>query len=208
MGKKKYYVVWEGNNPGIYDNWNDTLLQVKGYPNARYKSYSSKEEAEEAYTGGYVAPKPGVKGKKKTIDLQNAPIKWDSISVDAACSGNPGDLEYRGVYTKDGAEIFRQGPFRQGTNNIGEFLALVHALAMLKKKGDSSTPVYSDSRIAIGWVKAGKTRTKLARTRANANLFELIKRAEGWIAVNTWKNPILKWETKEWGEIPADFGRK
>lgn len=209
MGKKKkYYVVWEGNEPGIYDNWNDTLLQVKGYPNAKYKSFSSKEEAEQAYSGGYVAPKPGAKGKKRTVDLQDAPINWKSISVDAACSGNPGDLEYRGVYTEDGAEIFRQGPFKQGTNNIGEFLALVHALALLKKKEDSTTPIYSDSRIAMGWVKAGKARTKLTRSRANTPLFELIKRAEQWLSKNTVENPILKWETREWGEIPADFGRK
>ena len=120
------------------------------------------------------------------------------------------NMEYRGVYTKDGAEIFRQGPFKMGTNNIGEFLALVHALAIAaRKKGDNSTtPIYSDSRIAMGWVKAGKARTKLTRSRANANLFELIKRAEAWLSTNTISNPILKWETKEWGEIPADFGRK
>ena len=206
--KKKYYVVWEGHNPGVYDNWNETLLQVKAFPNAKYKSYPSREEAEQAYSGGYEPPKPGAKGKKSRISLDDAPIKWNSLSVDAACSGNPGDLEYRGVYTRDGAEIFRQGPFKMGTNNIGEFLALVHALALLKKKGDAETPIYSDSRIAMGWVKAGKARTKLTRTRANAPLFELIKRAEAWLKTNSISNPILKWETKEWGEIPADFGRK
>lgn len=209
MGKKKkYYVVWEGVEPGVYDNWNTVKLQVQGYPNAKYKSYPSRDEAEQAYSGGYVAPKRQPKEPSKRINLEDAPINWDSISVDAACSGNPGDLEYRGVYTKDGAEIFKQGPFRHGTNNIGEFLALVHALALMKKKGDDKTPIYSDSRIAMGWVKAGKARTKLTRSRANAPLFELIKRAEQWLSANSIDNPILKWETKEWGEIPADFGRK
>ena len=206
--KKKYYVVWDGVEPGIYDNWNTVKLQVQGYPNAKYKSYPSLEEAEQAYAGGYVAPKRQPKEPSKRINLKDAPINWDSISVDAACSGNPGDLEYRGVYTKDAAEIFRQGPFRQGTNNVGEFLALVHALALLKKKGDSTTPVYSDSRIAMGWVKARKARTKLTRSRANAGLFDMIKRAEQWLASNSIDNPVIKWETKEWGEIPADFGRK
>ena len=58
----------------------------------------------------------------------------ESIAVDAACSGNPGNMEYRGVYTKTKEQIFHQGPFPQGTNNIGEFLALVHGLAFFKKR--------------------------------------------------------------------------
>jgi ribonuclease HI len=140
--------------------------------------------------------------------MSNASIEWNSISVDAACSGNPGRLEYRGVETENKNEIFHVGPLDEGTNNVGEFLALVHALAMLKKRGDSTTPVYSDSRIAMGWVKKKKANTKLKQTYRNERLFDLLERGEEWLASNTYKTRILKWETKKWGEIPADFGRK
>jgi ribonuclease HI len=205
--KKKYYVVWEGNNPGIYDTWEECQLQVKGFPNARFKSYPTKAEAEEGYAGVYEAPAR----KKKPRNISSAPktgIEWDSISVDAACSGNPGLMEYRGVETQNKNELFHIGPLQEGTNNVGEFLALVHALAMLSKQGDSKTPVYSDSKIAIGWVKRKKANTKLKRTRRNTKLFNLISRAERWLKDNPYKTRILKWETKRWGEIPADFGRK
>jgi ribonuclease HI len=205
--KRKYYVVWEGNNPGVYDSWTACQLQVKGYPNALYKAFTDREEAEEAFARGYTAEKK--KPAKARLDpADRADIQWESISVDAACSGNPGKMEYRGVYTSDGAEIFHVGPVRQGTNNIGEFLALVHALALLKRKGDNKTPIYSDSRIAMGWVTQGKAKTKLKRSPQNAALFNLISRAEQWLADNAIENPILKWETRKWGEIPADFGRK
>jgi len=131
----------------------------------------------------------------------------ESISVDAACSGNPGMLEYRGVYTKTGKEIFHQGPFRNGTNNIGEFLAIVHALALLKQK-NSQLPLYSDSRTALKWVQQKKAKTKLEKNEENEYLFELIARAENWLQNNEYSTPLLKWETEAWGEIPADFGRK
>ena len=132
----------------------------------------------------------------------------ESIAVDAACSGNPGNMEYRGVYTKTKEQIFHQGPFPQGTNNIGEFLALVHGLAFLKKEGRDITPIYSDSRTAIAWVRNKKVKTELERTPRNEQIFELIERALKWLNSNTYKNPIIKWETEDWGEIPADFGRK
>ena len=129
-----------------------------------------------------------------------------AIAVDAACSGNPGPMEYRGVHLPSGKQIFHFGPV-QGTNNIGEFLAIVHALALLKQRG-SDMPVYSDSRTAQIWVQKRKCKTTLKRTPETEPLFAIIARAERWLMNNTWKNPILKWDTAQWGEIPADFGRK
>ena len=206
MAKKKFYVVWRGVEPGIYDNWAACKAQVNGYDEARYKSFSTLEEAERAYNdnpwkyiGRTSAPRPSAKS--------SAAIIQESISVDAACSGNPGDMEYRGVFTADGVEIFRIGPYRDGTNNIGEFLAIVHALALLKQK-NSNIPIYSDSVSAIKWVNDRKCNSKLERTGRNDEIFDLIDRAEQWLNTNTWLNPILKWETKSWGEIPADVGRK
>ena len=115
-------------------------------------------------------------------------------------------MEYRGVDLATGAEVFHFGPVL-GTNNIGEFLAIVHALAAFHKQGISKT-IYSDSRIAMGWVKKGKCKTTLDRTARTARLYEIIARAETWLATHRFGTPIVKWQTSRWGEIPADFGRK
>lgn len=136
----------------------------------------------------------------------NAAIN-ESIAVDAACSGNPGPMEYRGIYLRTGKEIFHFGPVH-GTNNIGEFLAIVHALALLKQKGLDTMPIYSDSVNAQIWVKKKHCKTTLVRNAETEHLYGLIARAEAWLRNNTYNNPILKWPTEEWGEIPADFGRK
>lgn len=209
--KQKYYVVWKGVQPGIYTSWDECKLQITNFPQAQYKSFTDRKTAEQAFAGSYF----DYRGKKtvqpqlsaKEIAAFGQPER-NSVAVDAACSGNPGIMEYRGVETTNGKEIFRKGPYKKSTNNVGEFLALVHALALMKKKDDKRI-IYSDSKIAIGWVKVGKCRTKLAKTAENADSFELIHRAELWLKNNRpLINPILKWETKAWGEIPADFGRK
>lgn len=208
--KKKYYVVWQGNEPGIYTSWTECQLQIKGYPNASYKAFSSLEEARQAFGEGAPSRSGGSSGKKKKSDGSpeafREEIEWNSISVDAACSGNPGKMEYQGVETDSGLQLFHQ-QFLLGTNNIGEFLAIVHGLALLKQKKDVR-PIYTDSKIALGWVKKKQCRTKLARTPKTKRLFELIERAEAWLKQNTYSTQILKWETERWGEIPADFGRK
>ncbi|MDR3262289.1 MAG: ribonuclease H family protein [Tannerella sp.] len=204
--KQKYYTVWSGAKPGVYDNWTDCRLQIQGFAGALYKSFDTRNEAEAAlsdfpseYIGRNRKPAPATAG--------NPPYIVESIAVDAACSCNPGDMEYRGVYVETGQEIFHVGPMKRGTNNIGEFLALVHGLALFKKTG-CTMPVYSDSRNAIGWVQQKQCRTKLERTAVNEPVFNLIERAEKWLRENTYPNKILKWETAAWGEIPADFGRK
>ena len=205
--KKKYYVVWDGHQPGIYESWTDCQLQVKGYPNARYKAFKSKAEAQEAYGDDFRDHMS--KGGKKPLSptsLESFDIVWDSIAVDAACSGNPGKMEYQGVDTKTGYQFFHHAS-PLGTNNIGEFLALVHALAYLKKEG-KNIPVYTDSRNAIKWIQNKKCKTTLKRGPSTQKLFELITRAEQWLEKNTFTTKILKWDTKNWGEIPADFGRK
>ena len=130
----------------------------------------------------------------------------EALCVDAACSGNPGPMEYRGIHLPSGKQIFHYGPV-YGTNNIGEFLAIVHAMALMKQKG-LSMPVYSDSRTAIIWVNKRKAKTTLAPTPENQPLLDLVARAEAWLRQNGTPYPLLKWETEQWGEIPADFGRK
>lgn len=212
MAKKKFYVVWDGVTPGIYSSWNDCQLQIKGYEGAKYKSFNTHEEAEHAFASspyayiGKNAKKSEATSLKSASNSLPAAVIDNSLAVDAACSGNPGPMEYRGVHVASRQEIFHFGPVR-GTNNIGEFLALVHGLALLKQKG-FDMPIYSDSVNAISWVRQKKCKTKMPRTPETEQLFLLIERAEKWLKENKYTTRILKWETKEWGEIPADFGRK
>jgi len=210
MAKSKYYVVWNGRKPGIYEGWEACKEQVAGFNGAKFKGFQTKDLALSAFSDDprkYM--EKGLQVPKKIIcsnPLVGEPIA-DSICVDAACSGNPGVLEYRGIDTASGAELFRVGPFPEGTVNIGEFLAIIHALAYLGQR-NSDWPIYSDSRTAIAWLKKRAINTKLEISDKNRALFSLVDRALNWLKNNQWKNPVLKWETGYWGEIPADFGRK
>lgn len=206
MSKPKFYVVWEGRETGVFETWKECSAQVTGYAGAKYKAFPSRAFAEKAFQGDYEDYKGQDVQNQAWLFAMDGPNP-DSYSVDAACSGNPGIMEYRGVRTKSGEEIFRKGPYQQGTNNIGEFLALVHALALFKKEGDP-TPIYSDSRVAMSWVRQKQCKTNLKPSKKNAQLFDIIEGAETWLQENEYPNEILKWDTKAWGEIPADFGRK
>ena len=205
--KRKWYVVWRGTEPGICDSWAECEMRVKGFPYARYKAFNTQQEAVEAFRNDPEEMdilRAIARAPREYINYEAIPeIIRDSIAVDGACSGNPGVMEYRGVDVPTRVELFHQGPFQDATNNIGEFLAIVHALALFTNQGNTHTAIYSDSRTALSWVRAGK-----CRTNANARLFEIIARAERWLATHTWPNALLKWNTAEWGEIPADFGRK
>jgi len=210
MAKKKFYVIWRGNKTGVFTSWNTCKKNIDNFKGAQYKSFISRTDAEKAFKGRYEdyigKDTKKVKLSKEELKKIGKPI-LASIAVDAACSGNPGKLEYKGVDTKTKKLLFLQGPFEKGTNNIGEFLALVHGLGYLKQQ-KSKLPIYSDSRIAMSWVKKKQCRTNLPITAENKPLFDFIKRAEKWLKENTYTTTILKWETKAWGEIPADFGRK
>jgi ribonuclease HI len=205
--KNKYYVVWNGREKGIFRSWEECKAQVDGFDGAQYKSFESQKEAEAAFKQNFYKV-VGASQKVTQTKLANvgSPIKG-SVVVDAAWNTRSGDMEYQGFDFSNGNLLFKKGPFFDGTNNVGEFLAIVHALAHLKKH-NLDTPIYSDSKTAISWVKKKKANTKLDQTPRNAELFELMERAEKWLKDNNYKNPILKWETKAWGENPADFGRK
>ena len=207
--KKKYYVVWEGRSKGIFDSWNECKAQIDGFPNAVYKSFPSLEQAEQALQGEsneYIGKNITEQLPADILERIGAPLQ-ESISVDGAWNTATGMVEYQGVHTGTGEKLFRVGPLEDGTNNIAEFLAIVHALALCHKNG-TELPIYSDSRNAIGWVREKKARTNHARSEKNKPLFDMIDRAEKWLKTHDYPNPILKWETKAWGENPADFGRK
>jgi ribonuclease HI len=247
--KRKYYVVWEGHQPGVYDNWDDCWEQVDHYPNAKYKSFKSQQEAIRAFRGdgqeeanlltlialkntettdttpqsiftenqaneataaggsapSYCEGKNSAEGAPRVLPPEVNPA---AIAVDGACAGNPGLMEYRGVRVATGEEIFHIGPLTDGTNNVAEYLALVHALALLFRQNDSTTPIYTDSKTAVAWIRNRGCRTQLKPTERNRKIFEMLARANIWIQTHQIYNPILRWNTPLWGEIPADFGRK
>lgn len=209
--KKKFYVVWIGKSPGVYETWVECEAAIQGFAGAKYKSFPTLESAELAFKEGpaeYWGTNKIV-SRLTAVDLERIgqPIE-DSLCVDAAWNAQTKVMEYQGVWNQDKTTAFHQGPFEKATNNIGEFLALVHGLAFLEKHGKEH-PIYSDSASAISWVRKKRVKSKsmkLGETGAEIN--ELVERALKWIKTNTWDNDVLKWETEAWGEIPADFGRK
>lgn len=222
MAQRKFYVVWVGREPGIYDNWDDCEQQVAMFPGARYKAFTSQTAATVAFRGSpddqeaivrAIADHNAASTSIPPADImalkERFPeINGSAIAVDGACSGNPGPMEYQGVDLRTGERIFHFGPLDGGTNNAAEYLALVHALALLYNRNDSQTPIYSDSRIARSWIRNKGHRCRQERTQANTRLFELLDRADRWVQTHQIYNPILVWDTDRWGENPADFSRK
>ena len=185
---QKYYVIWHGHQPGIYTTWPEAQKQIVGFKKPVYKIFGSEQLAKKAFDD---SPENYQGDYKKTKDLTPEELEKIgqpevvSLCVDAACN-NKGDFEYKGVWNHNLEEVFIAGPYPGGSNNIGEFLALVHALAFLsnfKDKAMHKLPIYSDSRIAMGWVKAKTCRTKQTPSPAVKNL---ILRAEKVV-----KNPYL-----------------
>ena len=208
--KKNFYVVWTGAKPGIYKSWPECQKTISGFPGAKYKGFKTQKEAEAAFTNGpsgYWGIDHSKRAVTKITDRKIGYPVMNSISVDAAWNTRTLEMEYQGVKTDTKEVLFRKGPFKDATNNVGEFLAIVHALALLKER-QSELPVYSDSRNAIGWVKSKQHRSKLERTPHNIIVFDLLDRAVKWLKQNRYPNQVLKWETRAWGENPADFGRK
>jgi len=208
--KQKFYVVWSGTTEGIFTTWYECKASIHGVKGAQYKSFKTLELAQKAFSEDYEDHKGSTASKSELTESQinsKGLPNLMSISVDAACSGNPGLMEYQGVETETKDVIFKMGPYKQSTNNVGEFLALVHAASHMKKIGDTR-PIYTDSRTAMSWVRNKKVKTTLERNAANEDSFKLVDRALNWLQNNQISNQIIKWETKVWGEIPADFGRK
>ena len=215
--KAKFYVVWQGRETGIYDSWDACEAQVKGVA-AKYKGFATRAEAEKAFNSlpeEYLKKRTADKGKTTMLsnhsicpeEMIKQGVKLPALAVDAACSGNPGKMEFQGVIADTGTQVFHRGPYVGGTNNIGEFLAIVLGLAYLKQK-NLPWALYSDSKTAISWIKQKKCKTNIEWTTKNQDLLLAVRAAEKWLLENTWTTPIYKWDTEHWGEIPADFGRK
>lgn len=210
MKKKKYYTVWVGRRPGVYASWEECQEQTHGFENAVFKSFSTLEQALKALATNskdYI----GLHNFETELSESELAIIGDpienSICVDGAWNTQTNEIEYQGVGFQNKERIFHVGPFSAGTNNIAEFLAIVHALTFCKKHALDCV-IYSDSRTAISWVKKKNAATKIEQTESTAYIRSVVSRAEEWLRVNEFVNKILKWETAAWGENPADFGRK
>jgi len=230
MAKQKYYVVWVGNQPGIYTSWNECQAQVNGFEGAKFKAFLTKGEAELAYqqgwkgnwgngsssqgSGGSSSSSKSNKNKASKSGSGNSSssasddeIDYHTISVDVGTAGNPGPIEYKGVDTATGEVLFSVGPIPNGTNNLGEYLAIVHALAYIAQTGDTRN-IYSDSMTAMKWVKQKSPNTTLPRNASTSEIWSLVDRATNWLQNNSYRTKIMKWQTDRWGEIKADYGRK
>ncbi len=224
MARQKFYAVWVGRIPGVYLDWESCKAQVHGHPVAEFRGYATRDQAERAWRAGsrraaaaQELPSPQVALIAPTLapaSEHNRPPEAPTIvsrptkglTVDASCIGNPGETEYQGVDLATGQTVFRQS-VGWGTNNIGEFLAIVHGLAILAKNDDDG-PIFSDSLLAIQWVRDGKSRSTHIQNPLAVRACALIVRAETWLREQPRRTSILHWKTKLWGEIPADFGRK
>ncbi len=177
---------------------NDIIHRMEiSYPNSPSQTPAAPSPAAAAHPAGASAG---------ALQLP-AEVTANAWAVDAACSGNPGPMEYQGIDLATGQQVFHYGPVH-GTNNIGEFLAIVHALALWDKLGVTGKTLYSDSYNAILWVKKKQCRTKLERNERTEQLYQVIARAEQWLRTHPLRVPIVQWDTRRWGDIPADFGRK
>ena len=205
--EKKFYVVRKWKRIWVFDSRNDCKESVNWFSGAKYKCFSSGKEAETAlneWWEKYYEVKNVT--KKKKVKNEDIPFFTEAIAVDAACSGNPWEMEYRWIDLKTWNEIFHE-KFKIWTNNIWEFLAIVHWLNYLKDRKDKV--IYSDSKIAISRINQWKCKTKMDVDQADfERIIKAIKRAETWLKENWINNKILKWNTEERWEIPADFGRK
>jgi ribonuclease HI len=167
----KYYVVWVGRQTGIFTEWGTARQQVDRFAGARYKAFSTREDAEQAFRTGRLAVSPARSAPKKAVI--KTPAKSDEtafdvqIYCDGACEPNPGNAG-------SGIAVYRNGTLTQlwyglhhpqGTNNTAELNALHHALLMAEEamRAGETVQVLSDSIYAInciavwaaGWEKRG-----------------------------------------------------
>ncbi|TKC08992.1 ribonuclease H1 domain-containing protein [Pedobacter frigoris] len=207
--KQKFYTVWVGRKPGVYSTWEECKEQIHQFEGAVYKGFYSLKEAQQAFLSDstrFIGKSAGEKNEPNSRQLSDEPEK-NSICVDGAWNTKTNAMEYQGVLFPSRERAFHAGPFATGTNNIAEFLAIVHALTYCKDHPEILI-IYSDSNTAITWVKNKRPKTKIADIGKNSSIISIMQRAENWLLNNNYQIQIRKWETKKWGENPADFGRK
>ena len=232
MAKNTHYVVWVGRKPGIYLSWAETERQTKGFSGAKFKGFPLLIQAQQALQEGpdgnapsasFSAPvsmkmDSGASSASDSVQASKKPSygrpRAPYLAVDAAYSHKTKLVEWRGVLvTATGQkEVFRSKPYDGGSANVGEYLAIIEGIEWIGNNMQigSYLPIYSDSLNAQSWVRrkahastvsacdAIKQMLAKADSLLQAGLYGLVKKS----------NPIFDWKTSQWGEIPADFGRK
>jgi ribonuclease HI len=139
-----------------------------------------------------------------TIMIKQKRYTNEAICIHAECEGYVGKVKYFGFDMKSKSIIFQSKEFETGSKNGGEFLAIVHALAQMKKENAEQRIIYSVSDVAIGWVRDKTQRTDLFKDKKTEAFFEMLERAVKWLENNEYEmDKILKWETNMWGKNPA-----
>ncbi|MEJ0005513.1 MAG: ribonuclease H family protein [Steroidobacteraceae bacterium] len=168
---KKFYVVWAGRETGVFTDWATTDRHVNAFPDARFKSFPSRTEADQAFRSGRPAsagrrPAKASAGVTARMELAAAPVGLQ-IYCDGACDPNPGRAG-------SGIAVYRDGRLEElwyglyspnGTNNTAELNALHHALLMAETAilagqtaqilCDSTYAINCVSKWAVGWRKNG-----------------------------------------------------
>jgi ribonuclease HI len=171
---KKYYVVWSGRQTGVFTDWPTAQRHVDKFPGARFKSFPSREEAQQAFQAGKPAPvsRRSANGSTPARNKVHTATVGLQIYCDGACEPNPGN-------SGSGIAVYRDGKPVQlwyglynpnGTNNTAELNALHHALLIAETAigAGQTAQILCDSTYAInciskwapgweakGWRKAG-----------------------------------------------------
>jgi len=170
---KKFYVVWQGRETGIFTDWSTCKKQIEKFAGARYKSFKTLGEAESAFSGhsvttSSVKKKPTRQTVKTYTASEIAVMDLDTkIFTDGGCEPNPGEAGSGvAVYRNDKVDELWYGLYNpKGTNNTAELNALHQALIMAKDeiKKEKSVAIFCDSKYsiqcvtqwAVGWEKKG-----------------------------------------------------
>ena len=186
------YAVWQGRRTGIFTKWEEARAQIDGYPSPGFAAFLSRAEAERELE------------ERRRLLAPAGPPPEAGIAVDAACAGAVGPLEYRGIDLRTGETVFAEGPVDAGTNNLGEFLAIVRALEMLDRQ-EVSGPIWSESDVAIAWVGEGRHRSSVKPTDRNRELRRRLCRAELFLVDAPAPADVRRWRSDAWGAIPVEF---
>lgn len=130
----------------------------------------------------------------------------DASVVKINSKNSAGLAEIRGVDISSGKIVFNKSISWRTTNNIAEYLAIYVGFLYVDSLGKDMV-IYSDSTNAISWIRNGKCKTGFHSTdpKQQQNIIKAESRT-----TSDWKNvkSVRFWNNKEWGENPADFGRK
>lgn len=128
----------------------------------------------------------------------------DKIIVHSTANTKTKRMAYKGFNESTNKWIFKVKYKGYCTQNVADFMAIVHALHYCKIN-NIDLPIYNDNLVAIKWVKDKKVNSLLIKTKENHELFQSFENALVILKQNDFLNPILFWKKKELGNIKNPF---